>query len=112
MKLYLITLLFALATFAYAAFSTIAKRPAHRPLPQQIRRHGKRASSGTAAGIGTILAFELIGHFSDTRQATATDTFDPIVIVAEPLIPFVGMILVLLLVRNNSATDEGLVKRI
>jgi hypothetical protein len=28
------------------------------------------------------------------------------------LIPFVGMILVLLLVRNTSATDRGLVRRI
>jgi ACS family hexuronate transporter-like MFS transporter len=37
--------------------------------------------------------------------------FDPIVVVAG-LIPFVGMILVLLLVRNSKATDEGLVKRI
>jgi MFS transporter, ACS family, hexuronate transporter len=89
-KLYLITLLFALATFAFATVSGL---------------------SGTAAGIGTILAFELIGHFSDARQATATHTFDPIVIVAG-LIPFVGMILVLLLVRNTSATDQGLVKRI
>jgi ACS family hexuronate transporter-like MFS transporter len=67
--------------------------------------------SGTAAGIGTIVAFELIGHFSDARQATATHAFDPIVIVAG-LIPFLGMILVLLLVRNTRATDQGLVKRI
>jgi len=109
-KLYLITLLFALATFAYAAFSTIAN-----VLPTDLF-HSKSVAtvsglSGTAAGIGTILAFELIGHFSDARQATATHTFDPIVIVAG-LIPFVGMILVLLLVRNTSATDEGLVKRI
>jgi hypothetical protein len=28
------------------------------------------------------------------------------------LVPFVGMILVLLLVRNNDATDRGLVRRI
>src|SRR5579863_3562695 len=105
-----ITVLFALATFAYAAFSTIAN-----VLPTDLF-HSKAVAtvsglSGTAAGIGTILAFELIGHFSDARQATATHTFDPIVIVAG-LIPFVGMILVLLLVRNTSATDQGLVKRI
>jgi ACS family hexuronate transporter-like MFS transporter len=108
--LYLITLLFALATFSYASFSTIAN-----VLPTDLF-HSKAVAtvsglSGTAAGIGTIVAFELIGHFSDARQATATHTFDPIVIVAG-LIPFVGMILVLLLVRNNSATDQGLVKRI
>jgi hypothetical protein len=37
--------------------------------------------------------------------------FDPIVIVAG-LVPFVGMIVVLFLVRNTEATDEGLVRRI
>ena len=67
--------------------------------------------SGTAAGIGTIIAFELIGHFSDANVAAGTHVFDPIVVVAG-LIPFVGMILVLLLVRNTKATDQGLVKRI
>ena len=35
--------------------------------------------------------------------------FDPIVIVAG-LVPFVGMIVVLLLVRNTKATDQGLVR--
>jgi ACS family hexuronate transporter-like MFS transporter len=109
-KLYLITLLFALATFSYASFSTIAN-----VLPTDLF-HSKAVAtvsgmSGTAAGLGTIIAFKLIGHFSDARQATATHTFDPIVIVAG-LVPFIGMILVLLLVRNTSATDQALVKRI
>ncbi|HKV60542.1 MAG TPA: MFS transporter [Candidatus Acidoferrum sp.] len=109
-NLYLITLLFGLATFAYASFSTIAN-----VLPTDLYASDSVASvsglSGTGAGIGTIIAFELIGHFSDARQAAATHSFDPIVIVAG-LIPFVGMILVLLLVRNTRATDQGLVKRI
>ena len=109
-KLYLITLLFGLATFSYASFSTIAN-----VLPTDLFSNEAVASvsgmSGTAAGIGTILAFKLIGHFSDARQAAATHSFDPIVIVAG-LIPFLGMILVLLLVRNTSATDQGLVRRI
>ena len=109
-KLYLITLLFALATFSYASFSTIAN-----VLPTDLFYNRAVATvsgmSGTAAGIGTIIAFKLIGHFSDARQATATHTFDPIV-VAAGLIPFLGMILVLLLVRNTSATGQGLVKRI
>jgi len=52
----------------------------------------------------------LIGHFSDLRQAS-THAFDPIMIAAG-VIPFVGMILVLLLVRNTRATEEGLVRRI
>jgi ACS family hexuronate transporter-like MFS transporter len=45
------------------------------------------------------------------RQATATHAFDPIVVVAG-LVPFVGMILVLVLVRNTRATDEGMLRRI
>ena len=62
-------------------------------------------------GDGTIIAFELIGHLTDARQATGTHSFDPIVVVAG-LIPFIGMILVLLLVRNTRATEQGLVRRI
>jgi hypothetical protein len=59
-------------------------------LPQRLR----------GAGIGTIIAFELVGRFSDARQAVATHPFDPIMIAAG-LLPFAGMILVLLLVRNT-----------
>jgi ACS family hexuronate transporter-like MFS transporter len=109
-NLYLITTLFALATFSYASFSTIAN-----VLPADLYKSDSVASvsglSGTAAGVGTIIAFELIGRFSDARQAAATHSFDPIVVVAG-LIPFLGMILVLLLVRNTHATDEGLVRRV
>jgi ACS family hexuronate transporter-like MFS transporter len=67
--------------------------------------------SGTGAGIGTIVAFRLIGYFSDARAAATTHAFDPIIIIAG-LVPFAGMILTLLLVRNTRATDEGLVRRI
>jgi ACS family hexuronate transporter-like MFS transporter len=109
-NLYLITLLFALATFAYGSFTTIAN-----VLPTDLFTSEAVASvsgmSGTGAGIGTILAFLLIGHYSDARQSAATHSFDPIVIAAG-LIPFIGMILVLLLVRNTRATDQGLVRRI
>jgi MFS transporter, ACS family, hexuronate transporter len=109
-NLYVITLLFALATFSYASFSTIAN-----VLPTDLYKSDSVATvsglSGTAAGIGTIIAFKLIGHFSDARQASATHSFDPIV-VAAGLIPFVGMILVLLLVRNTRATDRGVVRPI
>lgn len=109
-NLYLITLLFGFATFSYAAFSTIAN-----VLPSDLYHSGSVASvsgiSGTAAGIGTIIAFQLIGHYSDLRQGTATHVFDPIVVVAG-LIPFVGMLLVLLLVRNTKATSEGRVRPI
>ena len=103
-----ITALFALATFCYAAFSTIAN-----VLPSDLFTGGSVASvsgfSGTGAGIGTILAFKLIGYFSDASRAVPTHAFDAIVMVAG-LVPFMGMIVVLLLVRNTSATEQGLVR--
>ena len=109
-NLYLIAFLFAVATFTYAGYTTMAN-----VLPSDLFGSESVASvsgfSGTGAGIGTIVAFKLIGYFSDARQATGTHSFDPIIIMAG-LIPFVGMILVLLLVRNTDATDRGLVRRI
>jgi ACS family hexuronate transporter-like MFS transporter len=108
--IYLIALLFAIATFTYAGFTTMAN-----VLPSDLYHSGSVASvsglSGTGAGIGTIIAFKLIGYFSDARQATGTHSFDPILIIAG-IVPFVGMILVLLLVRNTEATNQGLVRRI
>jgi len=53
----------------------------------------------------------LIGHFSDVRAAATTHAFDPIVVVAG-LVPFVGMLLVLFLVRNTQATEKGQVREI
>jgi ACS family hexuronate transporter-like MFS transporter len=107
-NLSLIALLFALATFSYAAFSTMAN-----VLPSDLFYSESVASvagmSGTAAGLGTIVAFKLIGHFSDARQALGGHSFDPIIIVAG-LVPFVAMILTLLLVRNTEATERGLVR--
>ena len=109
-NLFLITLLFGLSTFSYACFTTIAN-----VLPSDLFTSESVATvsglSGTGAGIGTIVAFLLIGHFSDARVAMATHVFDPIMITAG-IIPFIGMILVLLLVRNTSATDQGPVRRI
>jgi MFS transporter, ACS family, hexuronate transporter len=109
-NLWTIVTLFAIATFSYSSFSTIAN-----VLPADLFDSGSVASvsgmSGTAAGIGTIVAFQLVGSLSDARQAMGTHSFDPIVVVAG-LIPFIGMILVLLLVRNTRATEEGLVRRV
>jgi ACS family hexuronate transporter-like MFS transporter len=105
-----ITLLFALATFCYAAFSTIAN-----VLPSDLFTGGSVASvsgfSGTGAGIGTIIAFKLIGYFSDSHRAMPGHSFDQVVVVAG-LVPFLGMLLVLLLVRNTRATEQGLVRRL
>jgi ACS family hexuronate transporter-like MFS transporter len=104
----LIALLFALATFSYAAFSTMAN-----VLPSDLFYSESVASvagmSGTAAGLGTIVAFKLIGHFSDLRQGLGGHSFDPIMIVAG-LVPFVAMILTLIFMRNSRATEQGLVR--
>ena len=109
-NLYFIAALFAFATFAYASFSTMAN-----VLPSDLFTRGSVASvsglSGSGAGLGTIVAFKLIGYLSDKRTALPGTSFDPIMIAAG-LVPFIGMILVLLLVRNNEATDLGLVRRI
>lgn len=109
-NLYLIATLFAIATFSYASFSTIAN-----VLPSDLYTQESVATvsgmSGTGAGIGTIIAFKLIGYLTDARTSNVTHSFDPIIIVAG-LVPFVGMLLVLLLVRNTKATQEGFVKRI
>jgi MFS transporter, ACS family, aldohexuronate transporter len=109
-NLFAITTLFAFATFSYASFTTIAN-----VLPSDLYHSNAVATvsglSGTGAGIGTIVAFKLVGYFSDARQATATHVFDPIILIAG-LVPFAGVILVLLLVRNNRATEEGQVRRI
>jgi ACS family hexuronate transporter-like MFS transporter len=97
-NLYAITLLFAVSTFAYGCFTTMAN-----VLPADLFPTESVASvsglSGTGAGIGTIIAFELIGRLSDARAAAATHSFDPILITAG-LVPFIGMLLVLLLIRN------------
>jgi ACS family hexuronate transporter-like MFS transporter len=109
-NLAMITVLFASATFCYAAFSTIAN-----VLPSDLYRSDSVASvsglSGMSAGIGTIIAFKLVGYLSDANRALATHSFDTIMIVAG-VVPFVGMILVLLLVRNTRATKLGLVRPI
>jgi MFS transporter, ACS family, hexuronate transporter len=109
-NLYALTLLFALATFSYASFTTIAN-----VLPSDLYKNESVATvsglSGTGAALGTIIVFELAGHLSDARIATGTHLFDPLMVIAG-LIPFAGMMLVLLLVRNTKATDQGLVRRI
>lgn len=103
-NLSLLALLFAIATFSYAAFSTMAN-----VLPADLFPNQSVASvsglSGTSAGVGTIIAFELIGHLSDTRHVIAAHSFDPIVIAAG-ILPFVGALLVLLLIRNPHEAGE------
>ena len=102
--------LFTLATFCYASYSTIAN-----VLPSDLFQSHSVASvsgmGGSAAGIGTIIAFKLVGYISDTHRGSLATSFDW-VLIAAGLIPLVGMVLVLLLVRNTHATEQGLVRPI
>ncbi|HEY0764103.1 MAG TPA: MFS transporter [Pyrinomonadaceae bacterium] len=86
--------LFAVSTFAYASFSTMAL-----VLPSDLYRSESVATvsgmSGTGAGLGTIVSTFLIGYVSDHRS------FEPILITAS-IIPFIGMILVLILIRRRN----------
>lgn len=95
---------FAASTLCYAAFSTIVLA-----LPADLYRTRSVASvsgmSGTGAGIGTIAATYLTGIVSDRYS------FEPILIGAS-LIPLIATAAVMLLIRNNSATEKGLVNRI
>lgn len=95
---------FAVSTFAYAAFSTMVLN-----LPADLYPTRSVATvsgmSGTGAGIGTILATYLTGVVADHYS------FEPVLVVAS-LVPLLATVAVLALVRNNKATDAGLVYRI
>jgi ACS family hexuronate transporter-like MFS transporter len=95
---------FAVATFSYAAVSTmILNLPADIYPPRSV---GTVAGlGGTAAGIGTIAATLTTGYIADRYS------FEPLLIGAS-LIPLVGMAAVLLLVRNTDATRRGVVNDI
>jgi ACS family hexuronate transporter-like MFS transporter len=96
-----ITSCLALATFAYAALSTMILN-----LPADIYPSDSVASvsglSGTGAGVGTVLATYLTGIVADRYS------FRPVLIVASA-IPIVAAIAIVMLVRNNGATRRGLV---
>ena len=87
--------LFAISTFAYASFSTMAL-----VLPSDLYRSDSVATvsgmSGTGAGLGTIVSTFLIGYVSDHYS------FVPILITAS-WIPVLGMILVLILIRQKDS---------
>jgi MFS transporter, ACS family, hexuronate transporter len=95
---------FAISTLAYAALSTMVLN-----LPADIYPTGSVASvsgmSGTGAGIGTITATYLTGVVADRYS------FEPILIAAS-LIPLLAVVAALALVRNNRATQEGVVNPI
>ena len=91
----------AIATFAYAALSTMILN-----LPADIYPSGSVASvsglSGTGAGAGTVLATYLTGIVADRYS------FRPVLIGAS-VVPIVAAVAILILVRNNRATARGLV---
>jgi ACS family hexuronate transporter-like MFS transporter len=99
-SLFALASLFAISTFAYASFSTMAL-----VLPSDLYRSTSVATvsgmSGTGAGLGTIISTYLIGYVSDHYS------FEPILITAS-LVPFVGMIVVIVLIRpdNRQQTQE------
>ncbi len=57
--------------------------------------------SGTGAGLGTILTTFIIGYISDHYS------FAPILVGAS-IIPLVGMVLMLVLIREPKAHERGL----
>jgi MFS transporter, ACS family, hexuronate transporter len=97
-NLFAIAALFAIATFAYACFCTMVL-----VLPSDLYKSNSVATvsglSGTAAGIVTIGATYLIG------DVTTRHGFAP-VLVAGSIIPVVGGILFLWLVRNAGTAAE------
>jgi MFS transporter, ACS family, aldohexuronate transporter len=88
-----LTICVAIATFAYAALSTMILN-----LPADIYPSASVASvsglSGTGAGIGTVLATYLTGIVADRYS------FRPVLIVAS-LIPLVAAAAILILVRDG-----------
>lgn len=99
-----LTACLAIATFAYAALSTMILN-----LPADIYPSGSVASvsglSGTGAGVGTIVATYLTGLVADSYS------FRPVLIVAS-VIPLIAAAAILILVRNTSATRRGLISSI
>jgi ACS family hexuronate transporter-like MFS transporter len=93
----LLILLFAWASFAYAACSTM-----FLAMPADVFDTRAVASvsglSGTAAGIGTLISTYLIGVISDRFS------FQPIVIAAS-IVPCVATVLMIALVRAPKKPD-------
>jgi ACS family hexuronate transporter-like MFS transporter len=85
--------LFAVSTFAYAAWSTMALSLPSDLYPSRVVA-SVSGMSGTGAGIGTIVSTFLIGRVADRYS------FEPILIAAS-LIPLAATFLVLLLVRPH-----------
>ena len=93
---------FAVATFSYAAMSTMALS-----LPADLF-HSRAVATvsglgGTGAGLGTIASTYLIGVIADRFS------FTPILVVAS-FVPLLAVIAVFVLVRNTEASGKGLLQ--
>jgi MFS transporter, ACS family, hexuronate transporter len=99
-----LTVVFAIATCAYAAASTMLLN-----LPADIYWPGSVATvsgmSGAGAGLGTICATYLTGFVADHYS------FAPILVGAS-IVPLLAVVAVLTLVRNTDATARGVVRQI
>ncbi|MDZ4800948.1 MAG: MFS transporter [Bryobacteraceae bacterium] len=95
---------FAVSTLSYAALSTMILN-----LPADVYPSHSVASvsgmSGTGAGIGTILATYFIGRVADTSS------FEPVLMVAG-VAPLLAVLAIVTLVRNDGASERGIVNRI
>jgi ACS family hexuronate transporter-like MFS transporter len=109
-QLLLLTVLFSVACFCYGLYTTIANvLPTDLFYPESVA--SVSGLSGSAAAVCTIVVSELAGHVSDMRSALGTHRFDPLMVLSG-ILPLMGMLLVLLLVRNGKATEEGVVRAV
>lgn len=105
-----LTVLFSVACFSYGLFTTIANvLPADLFFPENVA--SVSGLSGSAASLLTVVVFELAGRLSDARTMMGTHIFDPLMVLSG-VMPFVGMLVVLVLVRNSRATTAGMVRGI
>ena len=89
---------FAIATFSYAAWSTMILGAAGGSVPSHAVAT-VAGMSGCGAGLGTIVSTFLIGIIADHFS------FVPILVGAS-LVPMVATVLVLILVQNNRHPGE------
>jgi ACS family hexuronate transporter-like MFS transporter len=100
----LLTLVFAIATCAYAAASTmILNLPADVYWPESVATVS--GLGGAGAGVGTIAATLLTGVIADRYS------FEPILVIAS-IVPLIAVVAVLTLVRNSEATRRGVIRPI
>jgi ACS family hexuronate transporter-like MFS transporter len=95
-KLFAISALFAMATFSYAAYSTMALVLPSDLFPREVVATVS-GMSGTGAGLCTIFATYLIGQVADRYS------FAPVLIAAS-LIPLIGAFITLALLRRPQSS--------